>query len=102
MELKLDFIKSVLLENGYPFEVIQSSKRAVQLQQKKEPVFGPEKYPVYLKLPYIGKASKRFRIAVQRSVHNGYNNVRAVVIFKPGKCFPIQIKASYPSSLPVM
>ena len=35
LELEPDFIKSVFLENGYPLEVIQSSIRDVQLQQKK-------------------------------------------------------------------
>jgi len=76
LELKLDFVKSVFLENGYPLEVIQSSIRALQLRQKKETVFGPEKCPVYLKLSCIGSASKWFRTAVQRAVHNA----RAVVI----------------------
>ena len=88
LELELDFIKSVFLENGYPLEVIQSSIKAVQLQQKKDPVFGPEKCPVYLKLPYIGMAAKRFKIAVQRSVHNEYHNARAVVIFQARKMLP--------------
>ena len=41
-ELELEFIKSVFMENGYTLEVIQSSIRAVKLQQKKEPVFRPE------------------------------------------------------------
>ena len=50
LELKLDFIKSVFLENGYSLEVLQTSIRALQLQQQKEPVFGPEKCPVYVKL----------------------------------------------------
>ena len=66
LELELNFIKSVFLENDYPLEVIQSSIRDVQLQQKKEPVFGPEKCPVYLKLPCIGMASNWLRTAVHR------------------------------------
>ena len=75
------------MENGYPLEVIQSSIRAVQLQQNKEPVFGPEKCSVYLKLPYIGSVSKWFRREVQKAVHNEYHNARAVVIFQARKMF---------------
>ena len=30
------------LKKGYPLEVIQSNIRALQLQTKKEPVFGPK------------------------------------------------------------
>ena len=51
-------------------------------------MFGPEKYSIYLKLPYIGMAPKRFRIAVQRAIHNGYHNARPVIIFKARKMLP--------------
>ena len=61
---------------------IKFSTRAIQLQEKKEPVFGPEKCPVNLKLPYISSASKWFRAAIQRAEKNGYHNPRSVVIFK--------------------
>ena len=88
VELELDFIKSVYLENGYHLEVIKSSIRAVQLQEKKKSVFRPEKCPVYLKLPCIGMASKQFSTAVQNAVHNGYHNARAVVIFQAREMLP--------------
>ena len=77
LELELGFIKSGFLGYGYPLEIIQSIITTVQLTPKKELMFGPEKSPVYLKLPYIGIASKRFRTAVKGAVHNGYYNARA-------------------------
>ena len=53
LDLELDFIKSVCLESGYPFEVtqltiraakvIQFAIRVVQLQKQKEPLFVAEK-----------------------------------------------------------
>ena len=46
LDLELDFIKSVFLESGYPFEVTK------------------------LTITYIGSASKWFRTAVQRAVNN--------------------------------
>ena len=64
-EPELDFIKSVFSENGYSLEVIQSSITVIQLKQKKELVFGRDRCPVYLKLPYISSSSKWFRAAVE-------------------------------------
>ena len=102
LELELDFIKSVFLENGYPLEVIQSSRRAVQLQQKKEPVFGPENCPIYVKLPYIGSASKCFRTVVQIAVQMNITMPKLWCFPTPENCFKIRVKMFYPWSLRAM
>ena len=54
----------------------------------KEPLFGPEKGPVYLKLPYIRMASNRFWTTVQRAVHSGYHNAIDVVNYQARKVLP--------------
>ena len=56
-------------------------------------MFGPEKCPVYIKLPYISSAYNWFRTAVQKADHNEYHNSRAVVIFHAWKMFPNMSKA---------
>ena len=81
LKLKLDFIKSVILVNGYPLEVTQLTIRAVQLQQQKELLLGAEKFPVYLKLPSIGSFLSGLEL-LQKAVNSGYRNARAVVILK--------------------
>ena len=75
---------------------------AVKLQQNKEPVFGKDKCPVYLKLLYIVSAFKWLRTAVQRAVYNGYHNAIVLVIFKTQKVLQIRVKMSYPCSLRTM
>ena len=49
--LEIDFIRSILCSNGYPENVIDSRiKRKIE-EFKLPPKEGPEKCPVYLKLP---------------------------------------------------
>ena len=50
-------IKEIPLDNGYPKNVInaQITKKIVQLFTLKR--FDPEKCPVYLRVPWIGKPS---------------------------------------------
>ena len=52
---EIERIKKILLDNGYPKNVIngQIAKKIAQFSILKR--FGPEKCPVYLKVPWIGK-----------------------------------------------
>ena len=54
---EIKHIKNILLDNGYPESIIDSniSKKIAQFSLPKR--FGPEKCPVYLRVPWIGKAS---------------------------------------------
>ena len=55
---EIDFIRSGLCSNGYPENVINSRiKRKIE-KFKLPPKEGPEKCPVYLKLPWIGNNAK--------------------------------------------
>ena len=54
---EIKHIKNILLDNGYPESIIDCniSKKIAQFSMSKR--FGPEKCPVYLRVPWIGKAS---------------------------------------------
>ena len=54
---EIKHIKNILLDNGYPESIIDCniSKKIAQFSMPKR--FGPEKCPVYLRVPWIGKAS---------------------------------------------
>ena len=57
LDLEVENIKDILSKNGYPENLI---KRVIKLHHNnlnKSKVFGPEKFPAVLKLPYIGEAS---------------------------------------------
>ena len=60
LDSELDTIKPFLIDNGYPGDVRVScikEKLAIISSDKR---FGPEKCPVYLKLPWIGNVSLKF------------------------------------------
>ena len=85
-ELELDFIKSVFLENGYPLEDIHY-KGCTTTAKERTSVWTKEVH-ILPSLPYIGMASKWSRIAVQKAVHNGYDNAKTEVIFQTRKLLP--------------
>ena len=58
-------IKYILVINGYLLEFI---KRVIKLHDencRKLKLFGPDKFPTVLKLPYLGKISQLFEKKVQ-------------------------------------
>jgi len=65
---ELDIITSILLNNGYPEHDIKTSI-SKKNQQFNAPVkFGPEKCPVYLRLPYIGSTSTKFEKQIKTAI----------------------------------
>ena len=65
---ELDKIKFILLTNGYPEHVIKSFMAMKMKQFHALPKFGPEKCPVYLRLPWLGSVSTRFEKQVKSAV----------------------------------
>ena len=68
---ELDKIKFILLTNGYPELVIKSFIVMKMMKMKlfhALPKFGPEKCPVYLRLPWLGSVSTRFEKQVKSAV----------------------------------
>ena len=55
---ELDKIKQLLIENGYSADVLLSYINQKLATFAAEKPIGPEKCPVYLKLPWIGNAVK--------------------------------------------
>ena len=58
---EIERIKKILLNNGYPKNVnnVQIVKKFAQCSTLKQ--FGPEKCPVYLRVPWIGKLSTNLK-----------------------------------------
>ena len=80
---KLDNIRSILVENGYPEFIIdlRMSKNFLRFQQNAKE--DPKKCPVYLKLPWIGKNSLKFDRKIKSSIHNCFGAVQPRVVFLP-------------------
>ena len=59
---------------------------------------GPEKYPVYIKIPWKGKMSQRYEEQIKRCVSNTYLAVRPRVIFTSWYLIPAVKKDALPAS----
>ena len=68
LQQELDSIRFILRQNGYP-EVIINSTISKKIARFYQPVKeGPQKCPVYLKLPWIGNISLKFEKQVNADV----------------------------------
>ena len=61
LKTKTDKIKKILAGNGYPLELIKRVIKFHDDNQLKPKLFGPEKFPAVLILPYLGNASRLFK-----------------------------------------
>ena len=84
--------KNILLDNGYPKNVIntQITKKIVQFSTLKR--FAPEKCPVYLRVPRIGKPSTNLEIEVKTVVETCYRSVSTRLAFMSKRMLPVTRK----------
>ena len=73
LKTETDKIKKILAGNGYPLKLINRVIKSHDDNRKKPKLFGPEKFPAVLKLPYFGNASRLFERNVQELVQTTYN-----------------------------
>ena len=97
LQHELENISSILRNNGYPESLIQitiSKKIALFNRKPKE---GPQKCPVYLKLPWIGKISLNFEKQTKIAINRCYQAVEPRIIFTTRKILPAVHKNVLPS-----
>ena len=86
---KIKRTNKILLDNGYPKNVINSQaikKIALFFTLKR---FGPEKCLVYLRVPWIGKSSTNLEKQVKTAVENCYGSVNTCLIFMSKLMLPV-------------
>ena len=59
-------------------------------------MFGPEKFPAVLKLPYLGNASRLFERKVQELIQSTYNQVKPRIIFVSKPILRLELKDPIP------
>ena len=79
--LVLDKIKQLLIENGYPADVLLSCINQKLANFAAEKTFGPEKCPVYLKLPWIGNVSSKFENQINKAITSCFYAVKPRVVY---------------------
>ena len=80
LPLELDKIKFILQTNGYPGHVIKSLMAKKMKQFHTLAKFGPEKCPVYLRLPWFGTVPTRFERQVKSAVKQCFSAVEPRVV----------------------
>ena len=96
---EIKHIKNILLDNGYPESIIDCniSKKIAQFSMPKR--FGPEKCPVYLRVPWIGKSSIGLDKNVKTAVESCYGSVTTRVVFTSKRMLPVARKDVLPTTL---
>ena len=72
----MENITKILLGNGYPKDVIKQ-----KISRTTPKLFGPEKCPFYLKVPWMGKPSTALSGGVKAAVENCFASINPIVIF---------------------
>ena len=85
LDSEIDIIARMFLDLGYPeHEVNNTIKKCLEFSNKPR-MFGPNKCPVYIHLPYIGTVSRRFERQLGDIVGFTYSSVRLKTIFTTRK-----------------
>ena len=97
LQEELDKIKTILLDNGYPDDVVDLNiARRVELL-KRGKLHGPRPCPLYMKLPWIGDKSVVFEKKLKNAVRFCFNAGSLRVIFSTTPLMKINIKDPLPT-----
>ena len=97
LKTETEKIKKILVGNGYPLELINRVIKSYDDKRGKPKLFGPDKYPAVLKLPYLGNASRLFEKKVQEIVQKNYNQVKPRIIFVSKPVISLKLKDPIPT-----
>ena len=88
----------MLLDNGYPKNVInaQITKTISQFSTLKR--FDPEKCPVYLRVPWIGKPFTNLKKDVKTAVESCYGSVSTRLVMTSKRMLPVPRKDVLPTT----
>ena len=85
---ELDKIKLLLIENGYPADVLLSCINQELANFAAEKPFGPEKCLVYLKFPWIGNVSSKFENQISKAITSCYYAVKPRAVYNTRVMLP--------------
>ena len=98
LDSELDTIKQLLIDNGYPEDVLVSCIKEKLANISSEKRFGPEKCPVYLKLPWIGNVSSKFENQINKAITSCFYAVKPRAVYNTRVMLPSAKKDSVPTT----
>ena len=95
---EIERIKKILLDNGFPKNVIntQIAKKIAQFSTLKR--FDPEKCSVYLRVPWMSKPSTILEKEVKIAVESYYGSVSTRLVYKSKRMLPVARKDVLPTT----
>ena len=88
LHAELEKLKTIFLDNGYPEDVILSYTKEKIASFSAVQKFGPQKCPVYLKLPWIGNTSLRFESQIRQAITNCFFAVNPRIVYSTRRALP--------------
>ena len=88
IQQELENITVILRDNGYPEFIIDREIFNKLARFHSLPKFGPNKCPVYLKLPWIGNISLKFKNKIKSSVKHCFRAIEPRVLLSIRKILP--------------
>ena len=81
LQQELDNIRVIFCDNGYPKSIFDNgiSSKLARFQSLLK--FGPNKYPVYLKLSWIDNISLKFEKKIKSSVKHCFGAIEQKFLF---------------------
>ena len=98
LDSELDTIKHLLIDNGYPEDVLNLSIKEKICNISSEKQFVPEKCPVCLKLPWIGNVSSKYEKPINNAITSCFYAVKPRAVYNTRVMLPSAKKDSIPTT----
>ena len=95
---ELHRVKQLLIENGYPDDILLSCRKEKLANFVAEYSCGPEKCPIYLKLPWIGNVSSKFGNQSNKAITSSFYAVKPHEVYSTKVMLPSAKKDSVPTT----
>ena len=86
------------MDNGYPEDVVLSYIKEKIASFSAVQKFGPQKCPIYLKLPWIGNTSLRFESKIRQAITKCFFAVNPRIVYSTRRALPSIQKDCVPTN----
>ena len=94
---ELDTGKQLVIDNECAEDVLVSYNKEKLAKVSSDKLFGPEKCPVYLKLPWIGNVSSKFENQISKSITSCFYAVKPRAVYNTRVMLPSTKTGSVPT-----
>ena len=93
----MENIKKIVLDNGYPENVIKQQISRTSARFFTPKTFGPDNYSVYLKVQWMSEPFTKLNSGVKATIDNCFSSINSRVIFTSKSILPFAHKDVVPA-----